>query len=135
MKLYLKYRPKFGNFLAYYFIWNTKNNLMWSFHRKWVDKIETYEKLGKCKQTEFFNVSEQTPTRKRTEAVNVNEHFLLKQLLQGDIIIVFATHSKKYPKLILKNNRYKKSVLVNLDVFLLTKLPTMHQIYCSIEGS
>ena len=37
--------------------------------------------------------------------------------------------------MILKNNRYKKYVLVYLDVFLLMNLPTMHQIYCSLEGS
>ena len=34
-----------------------------------------------------------------------------------------------------ENNRYKKALLVNLDLFLLTKLPTMHQIGCSLEGS
>ena len=33
--------------------------------------MKTYEKLGKRKQTEFFNVSEQNPTRKRTEAIKV----------------------------------------------------------------
>ena len=48
--------------------------------------MKTYEKLGKRKQTEFFNVSEKNTTRKRTEAVNVNRHFVLKQFLEGDII-------------------------------------------------
>ena len=43
---------------------------MWSFHRKLVDKIENINKLGKCKQTEFFNISEQNPTHKLTEAGN-----------------------------------------------------------------
>ena len=38
------------------------------------------------KQTEPFNVSEQNPTRKRTEAVNVNEHILLKHLQEGEFI-------------------------------------------------
>ena len=36
------------------------------------------------KQTESFNVSEQNLTHKPTEAVNVNEHFLLKQHPEGE---------------------------------------------------
>ena len=51
-----------------------------------MDKIKTYEKFGKRKQTEFFKVIEQHTTSKRTEAFNVNQHFLLKLLLEGDII-------------------------------------------------
>ena len=38
-----------------------------------------------CKQKESFNVNEQNPTRKRTEAVNVNEYFLLKQFPESDM--------------------------------------------------
>ena len=43
--------------------------------------MKTYEKLGKCKQTEFFNVSEQNPIRKQTEAVKayVNKQKPLRQ--------------------------------------------------------
>ena len=51
-----------------------------------MDNIGNNEKLGKRKQTEFFDVSEQNPTRKRTEAVDVNKHFMLKLFLDGYII-------------------------------------------------
>ena len=47
---------------------------------------KTYEKLGKHKQIQFFNVSVQNPTCKRTEAVNVKKQVLLKQRLEGYII-------------------------------------------------
>ena len=50
--------------------------------------MKTYDKLGKRKQTEFFNVSEQNPTRKRTEAINVNKHFMLKPFMESDIIVL-----------------------------------------------
>ena len=40
------------------------------------------------KQTDSFNISEQNPTCKRTEAVNVREHILLKQLLEGELKLI-----------------------------------------------
>ena len=48
-----------------------------------------------CKQTESFNVSEQNPTRKQTEAVNINEHFLLKQFPE-DVHDVWCVSIVKY---------------------------------------
>ena len=51
-------------------------------------------KIRKRNETGFFNVSQQNPTLKQTEASNLNEHFLLKQLLEAIFfIIVCATHS------------------------------------------
>ena len=57
---------------------------MWFSHWKWGVELKKYEKLG-VTLTESFNLSEQNPTHKPTEAVNVNEHLLLKQVPEGDI--------------------------------------------------
>ena len=72
--------------MAYYFIWNTKIIKSDLFTENEWTKLKTYKKLEKCKQTEFFNISEQNPTRIQTEAINVNKHFLLKQILEVNII-------------------------------------------------
>ena len=58
---------------------------MRSFHEwKRVIKIEKYKKNRNYLNKQSDYVNEQNPTHKRTEAVNVNKYFLLKQLTDGD---------------------------------------------------
>ena len=71
---------------------------MWSFHSKWVVKIEKNMKNEDYwNQTESFNVIEQNPPRKRTEAVTVNEQMIYEwispdytEVLNINTTIIFA---------------------------------------------